>query len=69
MTHEVVKMGKRAAVAPPIEHYDAPRKAEFLLSNATDASDYKAACKAVKDMGLDPAAIRTQQSTWLAGKA
>jgi len=47
----------KPAVALPIEHYSARRKAEFLLSNAIDLSDYKAACDAVKAMGLDPEAI------------
>jgi len=44
----------KPAVALPIERYDARRKAEFLLSNAIDASDYKAACDEAKAMGLNP---------------
>ena len=37
-----------------IEVYSKERKAEFLLTNATDPDDYKAARQAVRDMGLDP---------------
>jgi AbrB family looped-hinge helix DNA binding protein len=47
----------RPAVALPLEIYTAERKAEFLLSNATDADDYRAAVAAVKKMGLNPAKI------------
>lgn len=47
----------RPAVALPVENYSLERQAEFLLSNAIDAADYKAAVKAVKKLGLDPAAI------------
>jgi hypothetical protein len=45
------------AVALPLEIYSPARRAEFLLSNAVDASDYEAAVKEVKKMGLDPALI------------
>jgi hypothetical protein len=41
-----------------VEVYTPERRAEFLLSNATDAADYAAAVKAVSKMGLDPARIR-----------
>jgi len=44
----------KPAVALPIEKYSLKRKAEFLLSNAVNASDYKAARKEVKAMGIDP---------------
>ncbi len=44
----------KPAVALPVEIYSAERKAEFILSNAVDSSDYKAARKTVKEMGLDP---------------
>ncbi len=44
----------KLAVALPIEMYSPERKAEFILSNAVDPSDYKAARKEVKAMGLDP---------------
>jgi AbrB family looped-hinge helix DNA binding protein len=47
----------RPAVALPVEIYTPKRKAEFLLSNAVDAEDYRAAVAAVKKMGLDPAKI------------
>ena len=47
----------RPAVALPVETYGPERKAELLLSNATDAKDYARAVKAVKSMGLDPATI------------
>jgi bifunctional DNA-binding transcriptional regulator/antitoxin component of YhaV-PrlF toxin-antitoxin module len=36
------------------EIYTPERKAEFLLSNAVDATDYAAACDEVRKMGLDP---------------
>ncbi|MGH8501373.1 MAG: AbrB/MazE/SpoVT family DNA-binding domain-containing protein [Gammaproteobacteria bacterium] len=42
----------RPAMALPIEMYSARRKAEFLLSNAVDAEDYKAAVDEIKKMGL-----------------
>ncbi|HXL22085.1 MAG TPA: AbrB/MazE/SpoVT family DNA-binding domain-containing protein [Candidatus Dormibacteraeota bacterium] len=44
----------RPAVIVPIERYSDERKAEFLLSNATDAADYRRARAAVKKLGLDP---------------
>ena len=44
----------KPAVALPIETYSAKRKAEFLLSNATDQADYKKARKEVETMGLNP---------------
>lgn len=47
----------RPAVALPVEQYPLKRQAEFLLSNAIDAKDYKAAVKAVKKLGLDPETI------------
>ena len=47
----------RPAVALPVEIYTPERKAEFLLSNAVNAEDYRAAVAAVKAMGLDPASI------------
>jgi glyoxylase I family protein len=45
------------AVATPVEVYTPKRKAEFLLSNAVDAKDYARAVRAVRKMGLDPAAV------------
>jgi AbrB family looped-hinge helix DNA binding protein len=47
----------RPAVALPVEVYSPERKAEFLLSNATDEDDYQAARAEVEAMGLDPDAI------------
>ena len=47
----------RPAVVVPVERYSPERKAEFLLSNATDEVDYRSARKAVRKMGLDPDAI------------
>ena len=42
---------------PDVEIYTQQRKAEFLLNGAVDEADYAAAVKAVREMGLDPAAI------------
>ncbi len=47
----------RPAMTVPIEVYSAERKAEFLLSNAVDAEDYRLATDEVRRMGLDPGAI------------
>lgn len=47
----------RPAVALPLETYTPERKAEFLLSNAVDAEDYRAAVELVRAMGLDPERI------------
>jgi AbrB family looped-hinge helix DNA binding protein len=47
----------RPAVALPVEHYTRERQAEFLLSNAVDAEDYKRAVEVVRGLGLDPASI------------
>jgi AbrB family looped-hinge helix DNA binding protein len=47
----------RPAVAMPVEIYSPERRAEFLLSNAVDAADYKAAVAEVKKMGLNPSRI------------
>jgi len=44
----------RPAVALPVEVYSPERKAELLLSNATDEDDYQTARAAVEAMGLDP---------------
>lgn len=48
----------RPAVVVPVEIYTPERKAEFLLSNAVDANDYREAQAAVRRMGLDPAKVR-----------
>ncbi len=47
----------RPAVIVPVERYSDKRKAEFLLSNATDAADYRNARKEVRNLGLDPDSI------------
>jgi AbrB family looped-hinge helix DNA binding protein len=47
----------RPAVIVPVEKYTPERKAEFLLSNAIDAADYRKARKAVKKLGIDPDSI------------
>jgi AbrB family looped-hinge helix DNA binding protein len=48
----------RPAVIVPVERYTPERKAEFLLSNAVDANDYRKARKEVRKLGLDPDSIR-----------
>lgn len=53
----------RPAVALPLETYTPERRAEFLLSNATDAKDYAKARKAVEKMGLDPDSIVHRKPT------
>jgi AbrB family looped-hinge helix DNA binding protein len=45
------------AVAIPVESYSSTRKAEFILSNATDKDDYKIACEEVTKLGLNPDSI------------
>lgn len=47
----------RPAVTLPVEVYSPERRAEFLLSNAVDAEDYRSAREDVEAMGLDPDAI------------
>ena len=47
----------RPAVAYPVEIYTPERKAEFLLSSAVDAEDYRVAVREVRKMGLDPKKI------------
>ena len=48
----------RPAVAVPIEIYSPERKAEFLLSNAVNASDYREAREEIRRLGLDPDKVR-----------
>jgi len=50
----------RPAVVVPVERYTAERKAEFLLSTATNRKDYQRARKSVKRLGLDPDTIPHQ---------
>ena len=47
----------RPAIILPLEKYTPERKAEFLLSTATSAQDYRRARKEVKKLGLDPDSI------------
>lgn len=47
----------RPAVVVPVERYSPERKAEFLLSTATTAEDYRRARQEVRKMGLDADAI------------
>lgn len=47
----------RPAMVVPVERYTPERKAEFLLSNAVDATDYRKARRAVRKLGLDPDSI------------
>ena len=47
----------RPAVIVPVEKYSAERKAEFMLSNATSAADYRKARKAVEKLGIDPDSV------------
>ena len=53
----------RPATAVPVEIYTDERKAEFLLSNATDEDDYKWACDQVRELGLDPDRIPHRRPT------
>jgi AbrB family looped-hinge helix DNA binding protein len=46
------------AVAIPVETYSLERKAEFILSNATDESDYQSAREEVMELGLNPDKIK-----------
>lgn len=48
----------RPAAVVPVEIYTPERKAEFLLTNATDADDYRRAQAEVRRLGLDPAKIQ-----------
>lgn len=47
----------RPALAVPLETYTREQKAAYLLENAVDNTDYEAARRAVKKMGLDPDVI------------
>ena len=51
----------RPATAVRIEIYRPERKAEFLLSNAVDQKDYRAASNDVQRMGLDPKKVRRKK--------
>ena len=45
------------AVVVPVEGYTPERKAEFILSNATNDADYRQARKEVQKLGIDPDSI------------
>jgi AbrB family looped-hinge helix DNA binding protein len=47
----------RPAVAVPVEIYTPARVAEFLLSDAVDATDYGKAVRAVRKLGIDPRTV------------
>lgn len=47
----------RPAIILPLEKYTPERKAEFLLSTAASAQDYRRARKEVKKLGLDPDSV------------
>jgi AbrB family looped-hinge helix DNA binding protein len=51
----------RPAAVLPVEIYSPERKAEFLLANAVDSDDRKAAEVEVRKLGLDPARIRRRR--------
>lgn len=51
----------RPAVVVPVERYTPERKAEFLLSNAIDPSDYRKARREVRKLGIDPDSIPHQR--------
>lgn len=53
----------RPATVLPLETYGPKRKAEFLLTNATDEDDYDRAIEAVRQMGLDPEEVSHQPPT------
>jgi AbrB family looped-hinge helix DNA binding protein len=53
----------RPAMVIPVERYSPERKAEFLLSNAIDAADYRKARKDVRKLGLDPDSIPHQRQS------
>ncbi len=48
----------RPAAVVPVEIYTRERQAEFLLSNAVDAKDYRKVSEEVRRLGLDPAKVR-----------
>src|SRR3970040_1813030 len=48
----------RPAVALPVEIYTPERKAEFLLSNAVDAEDYRIAAAQGQKNGMESATIQ-----------
>ena len=59
------KVGKRGAIVVLAEKYTPERKAEFLLSSATTARDYRQARKEVKKLGIDPDSIPHRRPKWV----
>jgi AbrB family looped-hinge helix DNA binding protein len=51
----------RPAMAVPLEIYSGERKAEFLLSNAVNAEDYREARKEVRRLGMNPDDVSHQR--------
>ena len=51
----------RPAVAMAVETYSPRRRAEFLLNNAVDGTDYKRAVREVRKLGVDPEDIPHRQ--------
>jgi len=47
----------RPATAVPIEEYSDIRRAQFILNNAIDRTDYANARKRVQSMGIDPDSV------------
>ena len=53
----------RPAAVLPVEVYSAERKAEFLIANATGATDRTRADEEVRRMGLDPRKLRPRRKS------
>jgi hypothetical protein len=53
----------RPAAVLPVEIYSPERKAEFLIANATDASDLKRAEEEVRKLGLNPRKTRRRKTS------
>ena len=51
----------RPAVAMAVETYSPLRRAEFLLNNAVNGTDYKRAVREVRELGVDPEDIPHRQ--------
>ena len=56
---ESSKLGRNGAlvtpaIAMPVEVYSPRRRAEFLLNNADDATDYRRAVREVRKLEIDP---------------
>jgi AbrB family looped-hinge helix DNA binding protein len=53
----------RPAAVLPVEIYSPERKAEFLLANAVDPADRKAAEAEVRRLGLEPSRVRLRRKS------